>query len=131
MSDKYPTLTQMGITNPEEISRYSMQKTDYNFDVLRIVYKRAKGSLLPSSKKFKFPRSMKVIEQDGGNRKSETITEISPTLSKAIMELHKIVNNKHSREEQKEIIADEIQRLEEEMKTRITYLKSLISNLED
>lgn len=130
MNTKYQTLSDMGIVNPEQIDRYSLQVSG-DTDVLRVIYKREKGSLLPSSKKFKFPRIITPIKQDGGNKKSETITEVSPALSRAITELHKIVNLKHSRVEQKEIIGDEIQRLEEEISTRITYLKSLIKKLDD
>ena len=130
MSTKYPTLTDMGIVNPEQIDRYSLQASGNN-DVLRVVYKREKGSLLPSSKKFKFPRNVRVIEQDGGSKKNDTIVEVSPALSRAIAELHKIVNQKHSRAEQKEIIEEEIQHLEEEISTHVTYLKSLIKKLDD
>lgn len=129
MSVKYPTLADMGIANPEQIDRYSLQASENN-DVLRVIYKRDKGSLLPSSKKFKFPRIVRVIEQDGGSKKSETITEVSPALSRAVIELHKIVKTKHSRADQKEIIADEIQRLEEEISTRMTYLKALLKKLD-
>ena len=130
MDTKYPTLSDMGIVNPKQINRYSLQASGNN-DVLRVIYKREKGSLLPSSKKFKFPRRIRVIEQDAGNKKQETITEVSPALSKAVTELHSIVNKKHSRTEQKEIIEDEIQRLEEEISTRVTYLKSLVKALDD
>ena len=130
MSTKYPTLSDMGIVNPEQIDRYSLQASGNN-DVLRVIYKREKGSLLPSSKKFKFPRNVRVIEQDGGSKKNDTIIEVSPTLSRAIAELHKLVNQKHSRAEQKEIIEEEIQHLEEEISTHVTYLKSLIKKLDD
>ena len=130
MSTKYPTLADMGIINPEQIDRYSLQASG-NTDVLRVIYKREKGSLLPSSKKFKFPRIVRLIEQDGGNKKQETIVEVSPALSKAVTELHSIVKRKHSRAEQKEIIEDEIKRLEEEISTRVTYLKSLVKALDD
>ena len=130
MSDSYPTLKDMGIKNPQQIDRYSLQASDNN-DVLRIVYKREKGSILPSSKKFKFPRNVRTIEQDGGSKKNETISEVSPALSRAITELHKIVSIKRSRSEQKEIITDEIHRLEEEINSRVSYLKTLIKQLDN
>ena len=130
MSTKYPALAAMGIVNPNQIDRFSLQ-TSGDYDVLRIIYKREKGSLLPGSKKFKFRRSTRLIEMDGGNKKHETISEISPALSGAISELHKLVNQKHTHKEQKEIIQDEMLRLEEEISTRITYLKSLIDKLDD
>jgi S-adenosylhomocysteine hydrolase len=129
MSDKYPTLTKMGIVNPEDISRFSLQNAN-NIDVLRIVYKRKKGSLLPTSKKFRFGRSNRMVVTDSGSNKTEVVHEISPFLSKAIDELHKIINTKQSQSEQKEIILDEILRLEEETNTRINYLKTLIKNLD-
>jgi hypothetical protein len=129
MAEKYPALTEMGITNPEDITRYSMQYIN-NIDVLRIVYKRKKGSLLPTSKKFRFGRSKKMVVTDSGLNKTEVLYEVSPFVSKVTDELHKIVELKHSQSKQKEIILDEIHRLEEETNTRITYLKELVSKLE-
>ena len=86
---------------------------------------------LAGSKKFKFRRLNKVIQQDGASRKGETISEVSPALSRAVAELHNIVNTKHNRVETKEIIADEIAKLEEEVNRRISYLKTLIEDLDD
>ena len=129
MSEKYPALAEMGITNPEEISRYSLQYIN-NIDVLRIVYKRKKGSLLPTSKKFRFGRSPKMIVSDSGTNKTKTIYEISPFVAKMTDELHKIVDLKQTQKEQKEIILEEIHRLEEETNTRITYLKALVDKLD-
>ena len=54
----YPALTEMGISDPEQIERYSLE-TNNNVDILRIIYKRKKGSLLHASKKFRFGRSKK------------------------------------------------------------------------
>ena len=129
MAEKYPALAEMGIINPEDISRYSLQYIN-NIDVLRIVYKRKKGSLLPASKKFRFGRSKKMIVKDSGTNQTEVIYEISPFVSKVTDELHKIVTSTQTCQEQKEVILDEIHRLEEETHTRITYLKTLINKLE-
>ena len=129
MANKYPALTEMGVTNPEDIIRYSLQNNN-NIDVLRIVYKRKKGSLLPTSKKFRFGRSKKMVVTDSGTNKTTVIYEISPFVVKVTDELRNIVKAKHTCDEQKEIILEELHRLEEESNTRITYLKSLISKLE-
>ncbi len=59
----YPTLTEMGINNPGEIERFSLNTVN-NTDILRIVYKRKKGSLLPASKRFRFGRATKTIITD-------------------------------------------------------------------
>ena len=126
---KNPLLTGMGIKNPHQIVRYSIQ-TSGNLDILRVIYKRESGSLLPSSKKFKFPRTMRVREEDdGAYKKVRNISEISPALSHAMLELDKIVKVKRTHDEQLEVIEDEIHRLEEEMHARITYIKSLVKSL--
>jgi hypothetical protein len=129
MTNKYPALTEMGISNPEDIERYSLQGVDH-IDVLRIVYKRKKGSLLPISKKFRFGRSKKMIVTDSGTNSTQLIYEVSPFVIKATDELRLLLNTKKSRKDQKEIILDEIIRLEEETTARISYLKSLIEKLD-
>jgi len=129
MTNKYPALTEMGITNPEDIARYSLQTIDHT-DLLRIVYKRKKGSLLPSSKKFRFGRSKKMVVTDSGSNSTQVIYEVSPFVIKATDELIQLVKTKKSLKDQKEIILDEMVRLEEETTARISYLKSLIEKLD-
>ena len=128
MTTKYPSLLDMGIKNPNEIARYSFQTLD-NVDRLRVIYKRKQGSLLPSSKKFKFPRSKKTIVVDSGSNTTQTLNEISPFLQNVIAELDQVVNLKNSQAQQKEIILDEMQRLDDEVKSRMVYIKSLIEKL--
>ena len=128
MTTKYPSLLDMGIKNPDEIARYSFQTLD-NVDRLRVIYKRKQGSLLPSSKKFKFPRSKKTIVVDSGSNTTQTLNEISPFLQNVIAELDQVVNLKNSQAQQKEIILDEMQRLDDEVKSRMVYIKSLIEKL--
>ena len=122
----YPGLTEMGISNPQDIERYSLQ-TSNNVDVLRIVYKRKKGDLLHSSKKFRFGRAQKMVVTDAGQNKTAVVHEISPFVIKVTDELRSLVNTKHSREEQMAIIVDELHRLEEETSTRLAYIQSLVS----
>ncbi len=129
MADKYPALTEMGISNPQDISRYSLQQISH-IDILRIVYKRKKGSLLPTSKKFRFGRSKKMVVTDSGTNKTELVFEVSPFVIKVTDELNKLLKTKQTCKEQKEVILDEIHRLEEETNTRISYLKKLVNDLE-
>lgn len=125
----YPALTEMGITNPEEIERYSLQTVN-NVDILRIIYKRKKGTFRASSKKYRFGRAQKMVVSDGGKNKTELVHEISPFVIKATDELRQIVKGKHSREDQIALIMDEITRLEEETHSRLAYLKTLVSKCE-
>lgn len=125
----FKALERMGVTNPTQISRYSLQEIN-SVDILRVIYKRTKGSLLPVSRKYKFERTEKLMGADGGRDRSKIMYEISPFLQEVIGELSSIVKTKHSRSESKEIIMDEIGRLEEEMNTRISYLKNLVKELD-
>ncbi len=122
----YPALTEMGITNVEDIERYSLQ-TNNNIDVLRIVYKRKKGELLHSSKKFRFGRAQKMVVTDAGQNKTAVVHEISPFVIKVTDELRSLVRTKHTRDEQMDIINDELKRLAEETNTRIAYIKTLVA----
>jgi len=94
--DAYPALKDMGITRFHEISNYNLHQEGKNKDVLRVYYKRAKGSLLPYSRKYVFGRSMKTVIADSGTARLETNHEISPFLLKAVSELETIVHsNQH------------------------------------
>lgn len=125
----YPALNEMGIHNPEDIERYSLQ-TNNNVDVLRIVFKRKKGNLLPSSRKFRFGRAQKMVVTDAGQNKTELVHEISPFVNKVTDELRKLTRTKHTRDEQIAIINDELNRLQEEVATRVAYLHSLIGKVD-
>ena len=65
--NNYPALAEMGIVRFHEISHYRLSQEGSSRDVLRVKYKRAKGSLLPHSRTYKFGRSMKTVVADGGN----------------------------------------------------------------
>ncbi len=125
----YPALAEMGVNTPEEIVRYSLQ-TVRNIDVLRIVYKRKKGSLLPTSKKFRFGRAEKMVVTDSGTHQTEVVHEISPFVIKVTDELRSIIKGHHAQLDVKAIISDEIRRLEEETTTRIAYIKTLMEQLD-
>ena len=89
----YPALAEMGIQRFHEISAYKLSHNGHNEDVLRIKYERAKGSLLPESRKYKFGRSMKAVIVDGGTARMEQTYEISPFLLKAVSELDALLES--------------------------------------
>lgn len=126
---KYSTLSEMGIQNPQQIDRYSVQTIHANTDILRIVYKRKKGSLLPTSKRFRFPRTEKVMPGNSDSEQSQIYYEISPVVHKAMVELDSIVRSKRDRAQQLAVINDEVQRLQDETISRIEYIKSLIAKM--
>ena len=125
---RFPTLTEMGINNPGEIERYSLNTTN-NIDVLRIVYKLQKGSLLPTSKRFEFGRASKTVVADSGTQKTEIVHEISPFLRKAMKELDGIIGAKKSSIKQAKLVKQELQQLHQDMASRLTYIESLIDEM--
>ena len=124
----FPTLTEMGINNPGEIEHYSHSTTN-NIDVLRIIYRRKKGSLLPTSKRFEFGRSAKTVMADSGTQTSEIVHDISPFLLKAIKELDQLIDARKSNIEHARLVKEEMQRLHQELSSSMTYIESLIDKM--
>lgn len=128
MPATYPTLTEMGINNPGEIERFSLN-TIGNIDIIRIVYKRKKGSLLPVSKRFRFGRAAKTVIADSGTRKTEVVYEISPFVQKAVRELDQIIDAKGSTVAHAKLVKEEVRRLHEEVASRLAYIESLVDEM--
>ena len=125
---EYKHLMQLGINNPNEIDRYSLQTVN-NVDILRVVYRRKKGSLLPESKKFRFARTEKIRGSDINARGTWVDYEVSPFIRDVMAELDQIVRTKHDREYKLELIQEELEHLEEENTHRLNYIRSLIDDL--
>lgn len=56
----YDNLKSLGITNPEEIDRYSLRQ-EANNDILKIYFQKDKGEFFAKSVKFKYPRQRKRL----------------------------------------------------------------------
>ena len=125
---KYPALTAMGINNPKEIERFALYMAD-NTDIIRIVYNRKKGSILPVSKKFKFPRLKKSTLVDSGTRQTEVLFESSQEFRNAVAELEALIDIKHSADELRKLVEDEVRAMEEEVASRSDYIRSLLDKL--
>jgi len=125
---KYPRLLEMGIQNPQQIEKHAVYTTD-DFDVLRIVYTRKKGSLLPVSKKYKFDRIKKTVLVDSGTRQTELIYESDPAFREALSELEHLAVEKTQAMDLSELIAEEVRLLEEDVALRIEYIKALTKKI--
>lgn len=128
MPATYPTLTEMGINNPGEIERFSLNTID-NIDIIRIVYKRKKGSLLPASKRFRFGRAAKTVISDSGTRTTAVVHEISPFVQKAVQELEQLMDAKGATVVHQNLIKEEVRRLHEEVASRLAYIESLLERM--
>ncbi len=129
MSD-YPTLSEMGIADDsiEDIYKYSLRQEGQE-DVLKVYFKRNKGSFLPKSKKFKFGRAAHTVRVDSSHDKYQEISEMSPFLMKAIDELHKLVQHEHEITDLKARLLTDIDHLEKVMANKIRDLRDDIEKL--
>lgn len=125
----YDALSEMGITRFHEISHYSLRQEGAQRDVLKIYYKRAKGSLLPESRKYKFGRSLKTVIVDGGTAKMENTYEISPFLLRAVSELDALVAEKGATVDTKTRLLQELDHLERVMQNKVSDLRAQIDSL--
>lgn len=127
---QYSTLSSMGVQNPMQIIGYTLTQPRADMDILRIRYERPKGSFLPVVRSYTFGRSQRTQVSDGAMNQTEMVFEISPVLSKAILELDLIVQSKQDRSELKAQILGEIERVQEEFTAELNALKQLVERLE-
>ena len=127
---EYPTLKEMGIVRFNEISRYNLRREGPAKDVLKIYYERAVGSLLPTSRKYKFGRATNTVRTGSGGAGAQEVQQISPFLQKALAELDSLAKQRDASIDNKEQLLAEIDHLErtvrfkcDELKTRIERMK--------
>lgn len=123
----YPRLTEMGVRSPLQIKRFyvnSIARTD----ILRIVYERPKGSILPQTRTYEFPRIQKSSRVDS-MRDAEYVLETDPTLREAVDELNDVLESKEHSHDVAAAILDEINSLEEEIALRSECLRVLVAKL--
>lgn len=131
MSD-YPTLKKMGIKSLDEVEKYTVRHQG-DTDVLKIYYKRPKGSFMPRSKKFSFVRGRRGIPLEVRNAKAfEHMDRISPQLVQALEEL------KHLDATRKEVdpldprkkFLSDLDHLEKVMNTKLEEIRRQIREME-
>ncbi|NHH99703.1 MULTISPECIES: DUF3461 family protein [Oceanimonas] len=133
MTEHYSTLTQMGITSFDNISRYQLRR-EARADVLKIYYHRPKGSLLSRSKKFTFARPgslgpMEFQKTEQWHRLEDT----SPVLRQALLELHRLLGGEtHSDEatlDTKQQLLADLEHMERVMQDKLDELRRQIEAL--
>ncbi len=122
----YPALKNLGINRPHEISGYTLS-TEGDMDTLRIRYARHKGSLLPTSKRFKFPRRpMPCVHVAPGEPE---MTEISPALEEALEELSSLLSEEKAEADKKAELLKEIDEFENFICTQLAEFRVEIEKL--
>ncbi|MGB0846619.1 MAG: DUF3461 family protein [Thiolinea sp.] len=131
MSENYPTLTAMGIKNPNQIVGYNVYPVKEDMDVLRIRYARPKGSFLPVTRSYRLGRAGKSQTVDSGTRQTVMIYEVSAMLTKAREELDQIVSGNLSKQELKQQILQEMERMENNFLGEMAALRQMLSKFDD
>ncbi len=124
----YETLKSMGITSFDDIERFTL-RYENSFDVLKVYYRREKGSLLPKSKKFKFGRSTKTVLTDGGQQTYREVKEPSLTVLRAVEELTQLVGKQKELKTTKDDLIKELDHLERVLTDKMAELKEKIGTL--
>ena len=124
----YPKLTEMGVQHPDEIEKFAVYTVGHT-DVLRIIYDRKKGSLLPVSRRYKFPQVKKSVMVDSGTRQTETLFESTPAFREALHELEQLRLAREKGQDLAAMIREEFKHLEEDIALRSQYIKSLLEKL--
>ena len=125
----YPTLQEMGITRFDEISHYSLRQEGPAKDSLKIYYRRASGSLLPISRKYKFGRSTNTVRTGGGDSGAEEVHEVSPFLQKALAELDSLVSRHEMAKDDRQQLLAEIAHLEQTVQRKCEDLKERVRRM--
>jgi uncharacterized protein YcgL (UPF0745 family) len=127
MSD-YPRLKEMGVQNPQDIAKFAIY-TIGNTDILRIIYNRKKGSLLPVSKRYKFAQVKESVLVDSGSRETAMIYRSTDAFRNALHELEQLKLEKSKDDNLTALILEEIGFLEEDIALRTAYIKSLVNKI--
>jgi len=118
----------MGVQNPGQIEKFAVY-TVGKTDVLRIIYDRKKGSLLPVSRRYKFPQVKKSVMVDSGTRQTQTVYESTPAFREALHELEELKLIREKGLDLAAMIREELKHLEEDIALRTQYIRSLVDKL--
>jgi len=124
----YDNLKSLGITNPDEIDRYSLRQ-EANNDILKIYFHKDKGEFFAKSVKFKYPRQRKTVVADGVGQGFREVQEISPNLRYVIDELDQICQRDRIEVDLKRKILDDLRHLESVVSNKIAEIESDLDKL--
>jgi len=125
-----PSLTEMGVLNPTQIAGYTTVHVTKDMDVLKIDYRREKGSFLPKHRRYEFKRISKPMAGNELKGADAIRYDISPILYKAIAELDALLANNKQTKATKTSLQRELADLNSEMHERIKHLSKMIDTLE-
>lgn len=128
--NQYPTLEKMGVTSFEDVVKYTLRHQG-DTDVLKIYYKRPKGSFLPRSKKFSFVRGRRSIPIESRNSSGfQNVDKVSPQLTLALNELDQLeAELKLDTADPRKQLEEHMDHLEKVVNEKLTEMQELIKQL--
>lgn len=128
---EYPTLNKMGVNSVENIDKYTLRHQG-DTDVLKIYYKRPKGSFLSRTKKFSFVRGRNAIPLEARNSKAfDNIDNFSPELVLALKELKRLDAKRKESDsiDPKQKFLSDLDHLEKVMTAKMDEIRRQINEL--
>jgi hypothetical protein len=125
---QYPRLEAMGIQHPEQIDGYTISSVAY-VDHLWITYKRPAGSLLPTSRSYRFPRVQKTVPAGKDRQQADVVLETDAVFREAVAELRELIAARSQTQTVAEELLSAINALEEDITARTAALKKLAEKL--
>jgi len=126
----YDNLKSLGITNPDEIDRYSLRQ-EANNDILKIYFQKDKGEFFAKSVKFKYPRQRKTMLVDSGTHEYKDVTEINANLKYVVDELDNLTQGVHVQADPdiKQKILRDLRHLEKVVQNKISEIERDLEKL--
>ncbi len=127
----YPILEEMGVHSFEEVSHFKV-RYEKHADVLKIYYQRAKGSLLPRSKKFTFVRSNTAVPLQYRHQQGwEQFKGSSKRLQQAVQELTQLTQpTPAANVDKKTQFLNDLNHLEKVMQAKIEEMRRQVEALD-
>lgn len=129
-STKTSALAEMGVNNADQIIGYTLVLANLDTDVIRINYKRPRGSFLPRRRIYEFKRIGHPKRGMVPANEDPVRYEISPLLRRAIDELDILLADSTAKNDNKTQIKREIEELRLEMDTRLAHISKLLADLD-
>lgn len=125
----YKHLKSLGIQDFDTIEKYSL-RSESEYDILKVYYKKIKGELFARSEKFKYPRQQKRVRVDSGNSNGyQNVTEISPSLRYVVEELDQVCNRVKESVDTKKKIMNDLRHLERVVASKIAEIEADLEQL--
>ncbi|MEH6627748.1 MAG: DUF3461 family protein [Motiliproteus sp.] len=118
---EYNTLSQMGLTDTGSISHYNLSNEDRQ-EVLKIYFKRSRGSSLSHSSSFYFDRNSMVSADHEAMRLNHKNSGSDPVLVAAIDELNSLSKAQNG-DSRRKVLLNKLELLEQQMAATLRELR--------